>query len=123
MLEQIPARYTRALLSNSNVLHWPRVLDEMGLRQAIEHRFVSHLTGRIKPDDDAFLHVTQALGCVPGEVLFLDDNRLNVDAARRLGMNAELVEVPGGAGRAHACRGDLAVMNPVRASLRLLTGC
>ena len=29
MLARIPRRYQRALLSNSNPLHWPRVLDEM----------------------------------------------------------------------------------------------
>jgi glucose-1-phosphatase len=94
LLARIPRRFTRAVLSNSNDLHWPRVLDEMGLRHAVDRHFVSHLTGRIKPDDNAFLHVAETLRCAPAEVLFVDDNRLNVEAARGLGMTAEVVRGP-----------------------------
>ena len=47
-----------------------------------------HLTGRIKPDVDAFEHVLDSLGCPPAQVLFLDDNLLNVEAARSIGMHA-----------------------------------
>jgi len=88
MLQCIPRRYQRALLSNSNALHWPRVLDEMGLGPAFDNHFVSHLTGRIKPDPGAFEHVLETLGCSAEQVLFLDDIALNVEAARTLGMNA-----------------------------------
>jgi putative hydrolase of the HAD superfamily len=88
MLDRIPSSYQRAVLSNSNALHWPRVLDEMKLGAAFDTHFVSHLTGRIKPDAAAFEHVVEALGCSPASVLFLDDNLLNVDAAKGLGMQA-----------------------------------
>jgi glucose-1-phosphatase len=88
MLARIPRHYQRALLSNSNALHWPRVLDEMGLGPAFDNHFVSHLTGRIKPDREAFEHVLQALDCEPAQVLFFDDNALNIEAAQRLGMQA-----------------------------------
>ena len=76
------------MLSNSNALHWPRVLNEMGLGPAFDRHFVSHLTGRIKPDMEAFEHVVDALRCMPGHVLFFDDNLLNVEAAQRSGMHA-----------------------------------
>jgi glucose-1-phosphatase len=88
MLARIPRRYQRALLSNSNPLHWPRVLDEMRLGAAFDSHFVSHLTGRIKPDPQAFEHVLASLGCQPAQVLFFDDNLLNIEAARTLGMHA-----------------------------------
>lgn len=88
MLARIPRRYQRALLSNSNPLHWPRVLDEMRLGAAFDSHFVSHLTGRIKPDPEAFEHVLQSLGCDPAQVLFFDDNLLNIETARTLGMHA-----------------------------------
>ncbi len=91
LANRIPPQYRRALLSNSNSLHWPRVLDGMGLRCAFEHHYASHLIGKIKPDAEAFEHVLQSLGCRAGEVLFLDDNVLNVEAARQLGMRAEQV--------------------------------
>jgi putative hydrolase of the HAD superfamily len=86
MLARIPSSYRRAVLSNSNALHWPRVRDDMGFGPAFDSHFVSHLTGRIKPDADAFEHVLDSLGCRPAEVLFLDDNLLNVEASQGLGI-------------------------------------
>jgi len=94
MLARIPDRYRRALLSNSNALHWPRVANDMGLGAAIEHHFVSHLTGKIKPDAAAFEDVVDSMGCAPGQVLFLDDNLLNVEAAAKIGMHAARVRGP-----------------------------
>jgi len=102
MLARIPGRYRRALLSNSNALHWPRMLGDMGLGAAFEHRFASHLTGKIKPDQSAFEDVIATLGCAPHQVLFLDDNRLNIDAAKSLGMHAVRVVGPAEAQRALA---------------------
>jgi len=94
LLARIPRRYRRALLSNSNVIHWPRVTGEMGLTGAVDHCFVSHLTGKIKPDADAFDHALHSLACAPEHVLFLDDNLLNVEAAQRLGLRAAVVRGP-----------------------------
>jgi len=91
LLGRIPRRYRRALLSNSNALHWPRVLNEMQLGPAVDHHFVSHLTGRIKPDAAAFEHVLQTLECTAAEVAFFDDNAVNVAAARSLGLQARQV--------------------------------
>jgi HAD superfamily hydrolase (TIGR01509 family) len=88
MLARIPPSYRRALLSNSNALHWSRVLDDMGLGRAFHSHFASHLTGRIKPDSEAFEHAVDALGCLPNQVLFLDDNLLNVAAAQKFGMHS-----------------------------------
>ena len=100
LVARIPAQYRRALLSNSNALHWPRVVEEMRLGEMFEHRFVSHLTGRIKPDHDAFEHVLASLGCRAGHVLFLDDNAPNVEIARSLGMQAVVVHGATGAEQA-----------------------
>lgn len=100
LLKRIPAGYTRATLSNTNSLHWPRVTDEMGLGSVFDYHFASHLTGKIKPDREAFLHVTETLNCEPQSVLFLDDTQANVDAARAAGMIA--FRVDGVAGAEHA---------------------
>ncbi len=61
LLERIPRRYIRATLSNTNAMHWPQVMGRMKLEKAFDHHFASHLTGKIKPDEDAFRHVTDAL--------------------------------------------------------------
>jgi len=107
MLARIPTSYRRAVLSNSNALHWPRVRDEMGFGPVFDSHFVSHLTGRIKPDAEAFEHVLDSLGCSPAQVLFLDDNLLNVEAAQGLGMHAIRVR---GAAEAERVLTDLGII-------------
>jgi HAD superfamily hydrolase (TIGR01509 family) len=109
MLARIPSSYQRAVLSNSNALHWPRVQTEMKLGTAFDSQFVSHLTGRIKPDAAAFEHVVESLGCSPASVLFLDDNLLNVDAAKRIGMQAVRVR---GIDETKRVLADLRIIDP-----------
>ncbi len=41
-----------------------------------------------KPDPAIYLHTLQQLGTRPDETLFIDDKRINVEAARDLGMQA-----------------------------------
>jgi len=92
LLHRISPAYVRATLSNTNVLHWPRYMEEMGFNHAFDHHFASHLIGRIKPDEDAFHYVVDRLGHPASAILFLDDNELNVIGARRVGMHAVCVK-------------------------------
>ena len=89
LLRQIRPGIVRATLSNSNALHWPRIMGEMDFEKHFEHQFASHLIDRIKPDHDAFEHVADTVGFAPREILFVDDNQINVDAARAFGMQAQ----------------------------------
>ncbi|HEY6330898.1 MAG TPA: HAD family phosphatase [Blastocatellia bacterium] len=92
LVREISPGYTRAVLSNSNVMHWPRLMDEWGLGEVFDHQFASHLIGKIKPDEEAFHHVVDELDCEPPTIFFLDDNMLNVETARRVGMRAVQVK-------------------------------
>ncbi len=94
LVNSLPAGLVRATLANTSVLHWPRLMKDLELERVFHHHFPSHLTGRIKPDQEAFQHVINTLGCPPGAVLFLDDNRLNVETAQRIGMHAAHVQGP-----------------------------
>jgi putative hydrolase of the HAD superfamily len=91
LLEQLAASYRLACLSNTNALHWPRVCGEMGLERYFQKSFASHRVGMLKPDLEIFQHVTEQLGCPSARILFLDDNQLNVAAARTAGMVARRV--------------------------------
>jgi glucose-1-phosphatase len=91
LVRRIPRKYVRATLCNTNAVHWPRLMGEMKLADAFDHHFASHLIGRIKPDEDAFQYVIEAMGRRATEILFLDDNKLNVEAAKRAGMKAARV--------------------------------
>lgn len=88
LVGRIPQCYRRVTLSNTNALHWPRLMRELGLEGIFHQHFASHLTGRIKPDEEAFHYVIEKLDCAAEEILFLDDSSLNVEAAGRTGIQA-----------------------------------
>jgi glucose-1-phosphatase len=91
LVNSLPAGLVRATLANTSVLHWPRLMNDLRLEAAFHHHFPSHLTGRIKPDQEAFQHVLDTLGCRAEAVLFLDDNQLNIQTATKMGMQAACV--------------------------------
>ena len=94
LVRRVSRKYVRATLCNTNSLHWPNLMCRRDLCEAFDHHFASHLTGKIKPDQEAFEHVLATLGCNANEVLFMDDSRLNVEAANRVGINAFQVKGP-----------------------------
>jgi len=76
-------------LSNTNALHAERQWTEFGLVDFFDDRFLSHEMGLVKPDRAAFDYVVEALGCAADQILFLDDNQINVDGARAAGLRSE----------------------------------
>jgi FMN phosphatase YigB (HAD superfamily) len=94
LVRGVPRYYVRATLCNTNALQWPSLMEQRDLIGAFDHHFASHLTGKIKPDEEAFQHVLATLGCEGPETLFLDDSHLNVAAAKRVGMTAFQVRGP-----------------------------
>ena len=92
MVRSVPGSFTRATLSNTNALHWTRMMQDFELEHAFDHHFASHLTGLLKPDAEVFAHIAKTLGCPPQAIFFLDDNLLNVDAARNAGFRSVRVQ-------------------------------
>ncbi|MGE4157813.1 MAG: HAD family hydrolase [Planctomycetota bacterium] len=86
-------------LSNMNECHWPQV-QRLGFDDVFDRVFASHLIGHAKPSDAIFEHVLAHVPHKPGEILFLDDNKLNVESAHRHGIRAEWVQGTDGAQRA-----------------------
>lgn len=77
------------VLSNTNALHWDHQTDGEILRRLFDHEFLSYRLGLVKPDRELFEAVVAALGLAPAEILFLDDNDLNVAGARAAGLAAD----------------------------------
>lgn len=92
ILDALAGRQRLALLSNTNELHWPRIENEFGLTHYFERVFASHLLKLAKPDPEIYRRVIDELRVKPADIVFLDDNPANVDAAGRLGMRACQVE-------------------------------
>ena len=89
LFQSLGARIPIYAFSNSNVMHqvfWERKYAKtLGLFREV---FVSCDLGLRKPESAAFRHVMAAIGTAPENVLFFDDTRENVDAARDIGMSA-----------------------------------
>ncbi len=88
-----------ACLSNTNTLHVERQWEEFGIYELFDGIFLSNEMGMVKPDREAFDHVVDRLGVRPEQVLFLDDNQINVDGAREAGLLAEKAVGPDEADR------------------------
>jgi putative hydrolase of the HAD superfamily len=90
LLQSVAENHQLALLSNTNATHWERD-DIAGVLEPLIHNvFLSYRTGRVKPEPAAFEDVLTKLEATAERVLFLDDNPLNIDAARQSGMQARL---------------------------------
>ena len=84
--------------SNTNEAHWsvPCIQE---VNTLFDLHFLSFEIGHVKPDAEAFHHVAETLGCPPGAIFFIDDNIINVEAARTCGFDAHVANGPGEARR------------------------
>ena len=84
------AGYELHALSNYSI--WYKLIDEsLDLSRFLHWTFVSCATGVRKPDPAAYLGAAAALGVEPSECLFIDDRKVNIEAAIVVGMEAILM--------------------------------
>lgn len=88
LLADLSARHRLALLSNTNAVHWGRADIAAVLEPLFDGIFLSFRTGLLKPDRSSFEQIISHYNCAASEVLFLDDNPLNIEAATAMGINA-----------------------------------
>ncbi len=92
LMGRIPSEYSCAILSNTNAVHWQQVDVPGNFGDRFERYFLSYESGLLKPDQDSFLQVIDCYACRPEEILFFDDNPVNVAAAKQAGMRSIRVE-------------------------------
>lgn len=93
LLASIPNSVKVAALSNTSDAHWKEV-EKTGLTDKIEHLFLSHEIGHLKPSPPAFQAAVDGLNVPAKEIIFFDDVLENVDAANAFGFNAHQVLNP-----------------------------
>ncbi len=94
LLGRIPSRCSCAILSNTNAVHWRQVDVPGKFGNRFDRYFLSYESGLLKPDEDSFLQVSASYACQPEEIIFFDDNPLNVAAASNAGMASVCVQDP-----------------------------
>lgn len=92
LVDSVKPHIHRGILSNTNAAHWPRLMQEMGLAGHFDSYFASHHLGAVKPDLNIYQKVLSKLDTQPEQVLFIDDNQINIDTALSLGMQAHRVK-------------------------------
>jgi glucose-1-phosphatase len=85
-------------LSNANAHQWETRFGVLELTSeesaSFDYRFLSFELGMVKPDPEIFEAVAARLPVAAGNVLFLDDNAVNVEAAAARGYQARRVQGP-----------------------------
>ena len=91
--------YRLFLLSNTNELHIPHVMEKLGkdayarFRGCFEGFYLSHEIRLRKPEKEVFEFVLQQHRLLAGETLFVDDTLENVEAAAGIGLQTWHLQV------------------------------
>ena len=86
--------FLTGLLTNNIAEAWPVVSAGLDLGVLFDVVINSAFVGMRKPEHRIFLHAVEQLGVRAEHVVFLDDNRVNLDAARACGLNVIEVKQP-----------------------------
>ncbi len=95
LLETLAPQFTLACLSNTNEMIWTDSIHEFGIDRLFNYCFASHEMGCLKPDPEAYAYLVREVPFAVEEIIFFDDNPLNIEGARAFGLAADLVQGPG----------------------------
>lgn len=97
LVAEVSERCATGILSNTNEFHWATQPDHEVIDAMFDHEYLSCRVGLVKPDAAIYEHVAADLGLAAEQVLFLDDNQINVDGALAVGMQAAVARGPAAA--------------------------
>lgn len=97
VVKDLSARYPLYLLSNNNPISMARTYElfrGVGIEPetAFRGQFISCEMKLLKPTQECYREVQRRIGLPAGEILFIDDNQANVDAALQAGWQARYYE-------------------------------
>jgi glucose-1-phosphatase len=92
ILQNCKKEYRTFILSNTNVIHYQHYTDILknkyninGLESLVEKAYFSHEVKMKKPDAEIFLHILSDSKIEAEETLFIDDSKIHILAADKLG--------------------------------------
>lgn len=94
LIAELPDGLEVGVLSNTNALHWNGQKQHADVQALFSRTYLSYQLDMVKPDREIFEHIVADLGCRPAEVVYFDDNQLNVEAAIAAGLVAAVTKSP-----------------------------
>jgi len=88
LLEGLQRRYRMLLLSNTDAIHFPTLLERYALLRHFDDYILSYQVGAAKPAARIYEAAVARAGCPAADCLFIDDIPLYVEAARQAGIQA-----------------------------------
>ena len=96
---KLKAQILICLATNQNPYRADYMASQLGYNEVFDHSFYSCRMGKIKPGNEFFKEITDQLNLPGGSLLFIDDHKENVEAAREAGLNAEVFHMVEGTDR------------------------
>lgn len=87
-IETLAKKYKLLLLSDTNELHFDYIRERFPALDHFDDFVLSHKAGAAKPSAEIFQAVVKIADCAPEECFFVDDIEINVEGARKVGINA-----------------------------------
>ena len=88
LIKTLADKYKLLLLSDTNELHFDYIRSNFPALDYFDDFILSHKVGTAKPSAEIFQAVVKIADCAPEECLFIDDLEINVEGARKFGINA-----------------------------------
>jgi putative hydrolase of the HAD superfamily len=88
LLKSVKEKVQIGCLSNTNEPHWTNTISKWDFIELFDFPLLSFQIGMLKPDPEVFAHLAQVTNRNPQQIIFLDDNQMNVDAALEFGLRA-----------------------------------
>ncbi len=88
LLEKVKLQRRLLLLSNTNSIHFRAILENYALLRHFDGYVLSYEVGALKPAAQIYEEAIRMAGCAPEECFFADDVEVNVEGARRAGIDA-----------------------------------
>lgn len=94
LVDSVSSDLVTGVLSNTNELHWEHQKDAGVIQGLCDRSYLSYQLQMVKPDRELFDYVIADLGFAAEQILFVDDNQINVDGALAAGLKAAVAKGP-----------------------------
>jgi len=87
LIKFLHKQYRLGIISNAFSGHLRSIIKKYELESLFDEMLISSEIGIVKPDPHIFYIMLDKLGVDPGDTIFIDDHKYNIDGAESLGIH------------------------------------